>query len=226
MIKNIKAAVKNIVKPQTQKVADQRVNTINDLAKHINSYADWKRAGAFLPPPHIIKQQVILEYKEKYNLENLIETGTFKGDMVDACKDYFSQIYSIELSEQLYTDAVKRFSGFDNISIIQGDSMDMLKTVLPKISGSPLFWLDGHYSAGITAKGKLSTPVKTELEDILNFAKKAKWQSFVILVDDARCFTGEDDYPTLFELHEFIKGLDKNLSVNVKNDIIRICEKG
>ena len=73
-------------------------------------------------------------------------------------KKFFKRIYSIELSEDLFNMAKKRFRNNSHIKIIQGDSGDVLKNVLIEITEPGIFWLDGHYSAGITVKGKKGMP--------------------------------------------------------------------
>ena len=43
----------------------------------------------------------------------------------------------------------------------------------------------------------------------------------ILLIDDARLFTGERDYPTIEELSNFIRGKNKDYFIEVKDDIIR-----
>jgi len=43
----------------------------------------------------------------------------------------------------------------------------------------------------------------------------------VILIDDARCFNGEGDYPNIKQLKAYIKGKNENYHIEVKHDIIR-----
>jgi hypothetical protein len=81
-----------------------------------------------------------------------------------------------------------------------------------------LFWLDGHYSGGITAKGRTDTPVAEELEHILTHPV----MGHVVLIDDARCFVGQDHYPTLDELKEMILNKRPDWVFDVENDIIRV----
>ena len=106
-----------------------------------------------------------------------------------------------------------------NVDIIQGDSGKVFPAILPQIEEPCLFWLDGHYSAGITAKGQLETPIIEELQAIFNHPEKT---NHVILIDDARCFTGENDYPELSELKELVAKNLPNHIWEVKDDIIRI----
>jgi hypothetical protein len=54
--------------------------------------ADWEARGRPVPPPHAFKQQVLREYAERYGPRVLVETGTFRGDMVEAMKHVFNRI--------------------------------------------------------------------------------------------------------------------------------------
>lgn len=108
----------------------------------------WERNGKPISPPHAIKQRVLREYAKKFGLKILVETGTYYGDMVVAMKADFDRIYSIELGQELYDGAIKRFKGVKNIEIIHGDSGSELIKIIEKIHQPALFWLDGHYSGG------------------------------------------------------------------------------
>jgi hypothetical protein len=178
----------------------------------------WVRAGRPVPPPGFIKQQVAKDYAKRFHLRVFVETGTFQGDTVDAVKHVFDEIYSIELGMELYQNAKTRFAGIKHITIIQGDSGEILNEVLAHVDRPCLFWLDGHYSGGTTAKGELHTPIEKELSCIFGHSIASR---HVILIDDARCFTGEHDYPTIDNLRGMSEsaGFD---SFEVEADIIRI----
>lgn len=179
---------------------------------------NWEKQGYPVPPPHIVKQDIIREYASKYNLKILVETGTYLGDMVDAQRKYFDKIYSIELGYELWHQAKKRFKKYKNISILHGDSSKILQEVLSELDQPALFWLDGHYSGGITAKGNKICPVHEELKAILN----SKVDENVILIDGARLFNGEDDYPKYEELINYIKSFRINTEIKNEHDVIRI----
>jgi hypothetical protein len=180
----------------------------------------WKQDGCPAPPPHAIKRQVIEAYRQQYQLKVLIETGTFMGDMVAACKEKFDKVYSIELSEKLYHKAVKRFAKDSNVQILCGDSAVKLPEILTTLSQPCLFWLDGHYSGGITAKGNVECPVIDELHAIYKHRS-----DHVILIDDARLFNGTHDYPTIAEIEKLIAGYNLQCTITVENDSIRIIKK-
>jgi len=198
-----------------------RKTFIYNLIEYYRQHKDlvrWVKNGRAGPTPHLIKQAIVKEYAKKFNISILVETGTFMGDMVSAMKQEFVTIISIELSNNLYRRAMKKFSGISHIQILRGDSAKVLPNILSSIIEPALFWLDAHYSAGFTEKGDSETPIKRELDCIL----KHPISNHVILIDDARCFTGQNDYPSLVELKQIVEKNRPNFNIQVKEDIIRI----
>ena len=183
----------------------------------------WEREGRPVPPPHVIKQRNLLDAAVKYNVKVLVETGTYLGEMIEAMAPHFDCIYSIELSELLHAKAKRRFKNRDNIHLIHGESGKELKNLLAVLRQPAVFWLDGHYSAGITARGEKDTPIYEELEHIFN----AKDLGHVIIIDDARCFGSDPGYPSLDEIKKFIKTHKAHANIEERYDsiIINPCEK-
>ena len=188
--------------------------------REAKDYSEWQASGKTLPAPHRYKQEVLREYAQKYRLKTLVETGTFLGLMMEAQLSYFEKLISIELDQDLFRAATKRFKSYPQVKIIQGDSGEMIQRVVQEQKTPALFWLDGHYSGGFTAKGKSECPIYGELQAILNAAP-----AHVILIDDARCFVGEHDYPTVSELESFITKIKPSLQVSVLHDVIRVEPK-
>ena len=189
--------------------------------KAMKTIADWERKGKPVPPPNIIKQQALEYYAKRFELKILVETGTYYGTMVEAMKKNFDRIYSIELSDELYEKAKNRFNAEKHIEIIHGDSGVEIKNVVDKINQPALFWLDGHYSAGETARGDKDTPICEELEHILAAPDKGN----VIIIDDARCFGNDPHYPSIEELSDFIRSKRPDVDIIVQDDSIRITPK-
>ena len=178
---------------------------------------EWAKGEKKFPPPHLLKQELLKQYAQQNHLSVLVETGTYLGDMVYAMQDQFKQIYSIELSPHFYQRAVQRFRKVENVKIIEGDSGKVLAHLVPQLTGPALFWLDGHYSGGQTAKGDKECPIYEELNSI--FA--SSW-GHTILIDDARLFVGENDYPTIDELESFVLTKKQQAAFELKNDSIAI----
>jgi len=181
----------------------------------------WEASGRPAPPPHPVKQSILNAYTAAFHTGTLIETGTFLGQMVEAMRPRYKQIYSIELSADLATAAQRRFRAYPQIHIVQGDSGERMPEILSQITSPCLFWLDGHYSGGFTAKGALDTPVTKEVETILAHSNK----DHVILIDDARCFDGTEGYPTIAELRALFAERRPDYGFSVANDVIRIHPK-
>lgn len=186
--------------------------------RHTIDYFNWKRKNRNGFTPHLYKQQTIIEYGQRYNIQVFIETGTYLGDMVYAVSKEFDRIVSIELSENLYRKALRRFAKNKNIHIYHGDSTVVLLEVGQTLTTPALFWLDAHYSGGFSTQGEMDTPVLAELNTILDHSDFNN----VILIDDARLFDGTNDYPTLYALQAFIKQKKPNYVFKVNYDIIRI----
>jgi hypothetical protein len=138
--------------------------------------------------------------------------------MVAAQQRNFSRIYSIELDHVLYQAAKERFSSNPSVTIIEGDSGLVLPKLLDEIAGPCLFWLDGHYSAGVTAKGDRDTPISAELSAIVRHSCR----DHIILIDDARCFNGEHDYPRIEDLIESLRAQRPGVEIIVDTDVIRV----
>lgn len=178
----------------------------------------WTATGRQVPPPHVIKRKTLLAYKRRYDIRVLIETGTFLGDMVYAMRGVFSKIVSIELDRELHARASQRLSKLKHVQLLLGDSAELLPSVLQSIHEPALFWLDGHYSGPGTARSTEDTPIVRELSCVLMHNRR----NHVILIDDAREFTGRADYPSVEKLTEITLGLNPAASVTIADDIIRI----
>jgi hypothetical protein len=159
-------------------------------------------------------------YGRASGLTTLVETGTYLGEMVEAQRARFQRVLSIELSPELCRAAQARFGRARNVTILEGDSGELIQFVVEGLRGPAVFWLDGHYSEGTTARGSLDTPVRRELEVVLGSA-----YDHVVLVDDARCF-GTGDYPTLDDVRGLVEKLRPGWACLVEDDVIRIHRAG
>src|SRR5262249_15383471 len=150
----------------------------------------------------------IREYAERFRLSTMVETGTYLGDMDFAMRSVFSRIVTLELSKDLHAAAKERFAAIPHIECLQGDSAVLLPALITDIDHPCLFWLDAHYSAGITARAEAETPISAELETVLNHPVKGH----IVLIDDARCFDGTHDYPHLADLEREVVKMRPDLS--------------
>jgi hypothetical protein len=182
----------------------------------------WIRDGCVTTPPGIVKRHVLLQYYKRYKPVYFVETGTFLAETTKFMRRYFDVVFSIELNRELYQQAKYILGRHGNIILVNGDSKTELPIILAKITAPSLFWLDAHYSGGITSKSDEFTPIKSELLYILNHPV----DGHIILIDDARLFNGEDDYPDVAEVKEMVKKYKSTYNFKVENDIIHIFPQG
>ncbi len=183
--------------------------------------AEWEKRGRPVPPPHLLKEQTLTTYARRFGLRILVETGTYYGDMVAAMIDHFDHIYSIELSEELYRQAMKRFAGHGQVHLLCGNSGRELRGIVEKLDRPALFWLDAHYSGGVTARGPEDSPIYDELSQILGTAEA----NHVIVIDDARLFGTDPHYPSMQQLTDFVRSRKPDADVAVLDDSIRITPR-
>lgn len=166
-----------------------------EARRQAKEIAQWRERGFAAPSPTFIKRQVLA----RHNLPDAtwIETGTFQGDTTAFLAERAKKVISIEPEPKLFEAARQRFAGQSRVEIRNGLSEVVLPEVLPTLGGNVCFWLDGHWSAGITHKGPLDTPIVEELQQISRHLKS--WAAASVLVDDIRCFEPTNpefrDYP-------------------------------
>jgi len=166
----------------------------------------------------LFKQEIIKDYARRFLTEILVESGTYTGRTIQASIKQFRYIVSIELDWDLVRKSKRKFARHEHVQIFWGDSRTVLPLILSAVLKPCLFWLDAHYSGGITAKSDVQTPIIQELEAIL----AEDLMDHVILIDDARLFVGEHDFPTIADIKDLVKERRPNLKVEVKHDVIRI----
>lgn len=186
-------------------------------ARWCSEFDVWVASGRPGRTPYLAKVNLVTDHGRRYHLGTLIETGTYLGEMVASQLGRFSQIVSIELDDTLHRRATRRFRSRREVRLIRGDSAIELPRVCRTVDGPALFWLDAHYSGGITARGNLETPIMQELLAVLT-----RHQDDVILIDDADHFDGSHDYPTVSEVEVAVQGERSDMRVDVVNNVICI----
>jgi hypothetical protein len=137
--------------------------------------------------------------------------------MLAAMVPHFDRLYSVELSEMLHRRAIERFRMEPSVRLRQGDSGQVVREILQDLHQPALFWLDAHYSGGLTARGSVDSPIIAELEAVLDHGP-----AHVVLVDDARMFDGTGGYPTLESLRALVAARRPDYQLAVAQDVIRL----
>jgi hypothetical protein len=177
----------------------------------------WGATSFAAPSPHFIKQAVLL----RNGLDDAIwvETGTYMGDTTRVLSKVAKMVYSIEPEPELFANAKRAFKDVNNVKIINGLSEDVFPKLLPDLRGDVCFWLDGHYSAGVTFKGPQDTPVIDELAVIAE--NLGGMEREVVMIDDVRCFNPRyPEYVNYPEIDSIVDWARQNkLSWQIEHDI-------
>jgi len=164
------------------------------------------------------KRIELLRIQNIYKCNYFVETGSFLGETTFFLKDYFEKCFTIEFDKNLYSKTYESLRNYKNIDCFNGDSRFLLKEICEKIDKKTLFWLDAHYSGGDTSYSINDCPLIDELKIIFSHEIK----DHIILIDDARCFLGMDDYPSIKTIQKLILSHSNDYSMRILNDIIMI----
>lgn len=173
--------------------------------------------------------QLVASLKKVLPLTVFFETGTFKGDTVDAMLPYFDRFITAELSEPLWKEVTDRFAGEKKIEPYLGNSPDVIAKFRPELKDSSvLYWLDAHWCVADDTSGEKSQcPL---LEEILAI-RQLNDQS-VVLIDDARLFLASppapheiSHWPTIDSIITALRQTSARHELSVVNDVIIFCPK-
>jgi hypothetical protein len=196
--------------------------------QHTRFYGAWKRFGALpdywywrlrgkpVRSPHYVKQQTVKQYARLFGLDVLVEAGTYFGEMVYATRRLFREIYSVELEAWLFARAQKEFAAFPHIHILHGNSEVLVPQIAAQLGGPALFWLDAGYYGFADAKGNPDRIV-IELQAIF-----ASAYDHVVLIDDARGFSGRNGAASIEDLRGLVARQAPGRTLEVRDDIVRI----
>ena len=193
------------------------------LGKKIAGSLDYLRFPNMKNNPTSFTAQKYRKYfaqvlKDNYKIQNIIETGSYKGDTTHYFRQLFNRpTYTVELDERHFGFVKTRFF-FDNlVSVWFGHSKDFLKDLI-NINihkTKTLFYLDAHWGHDL--------PLKAELDLILN-----NWENFVIIIDDFKVpgipYYTFDRYKEKNEegIYDFTKVLSLELIEEQLNNDIKI----
>ena len=173
----------------------------------------WHREGCPLPAPYTVKREKIKELAREFKCKIFVEPGTYLGATTAEMVKDFKEVYTIELNAELFRRAKRKLAKYKNVTVLHGDSGKLLIDVIQKIDATVFFWLDGHYSGGVTSMGEKSCPIYEELQSIF----KLKNIDYVIMIDDARDFENpmQPEYPSIADLERFV---NENSPLKMKSE--------
>jgi len=150
------------------------MNSLREFVSWIRSFRDflvkWPRNGFRSPAPQLVKRSLFKRYSGQGT--TWLETGTHFGRTTKFLAKHNLRVITIEPVHFLANRAKGRFRKQAKIEVIEGDSESVFEAAILRMTGDVAFWLDGHFSGGITHRGELVTPVAFELQAIEKCLKK------------------------------------------------------
>lgn len=87
-----------------------------------------------------------LGLKEKYNIKNVIETGTYHGVTTAWLSHHFDKVWTTEINEDFYKVSGERLYGCKNVVRLLGSSTKTLPFIIRELNlGNVLVFLDAHW---------------------------------------------------------------------------------
>jgi len=138
--------------------------------------------------PHVLK------LAQDLGCNVFIESGTYYGTTYRRTVEsgYFERVYSVEIVEQLYRNARKLYDENGPYRVFLGKSHAVfVSNIFPQCGPNDriFFWLDGHYSRGVTGGAERPCPL---LDELIAIRDACPTQSVVIAIDDTDDFGRQD----------------------------------
>lgn len=166
-------------------------------------------------------REIVMEFQKAGDIQNFVETGTFKGGTCFWAAQHFNKVATIEIDPKISKETSSRSDCPSNIDFYIGDSKDVIKEVINSLDGRAIYWLDGHWCNTSEFGKDDECPLMDELKAI------ATRKSDLILIDDARAFLGplppphnSDSWPRIDEIIIFLKSKFPESFVTISEDVI------
>lgn len=95
----------------------------------------------------IFAEQEFIKIKNKFNVKNVIETGSCLFSTTKWFSENFESVYTFEIKKKFYKYGKEKVSGKINVKAYLSDSVIGLRNIINEISGASIFFLDAHWEA-------------------------------------------------------------------------------
>jgi len=166
-----------------------------------------------LPIPNLFVS-LLYQYQDKVpNLNEInfaIETGTHDARTSTFLAEHFDVTFTVELfpdhnpyDGRSYRETYQKLSEqYRNLTFLEGDSADVLKSVLEELPDERFFIL-------LDAHSMLEGPLREELRVIKESSNR---NDHVMLIDDCKDL-GKGNFPTLQEFTDLLKTINPNYTI-------------
>ena len=174
--------------------------------------------------PH---RQALVELAHIVDARIFVETGTYKGKTTRWAAQQFDIVHTVEKAAPFFDRYHEELEQLGNVHTYFGDSRDVLSAIVDELEDdSAVFWLDGHWSGGLTAGSDDECPLLDEL-DIIKHRRND-----IIMIDDARLFLAAppegfdpNQWPSIFDIAKVMGDNISDYAIEIFHDTIFLGPK-
>jgi len=176
--------------------------------------------GQWLTPTDLNKySEIISEHIDDPNeFKIFVETGTAYGQTLQEIQPYFKKIFTVEISEKLWEWLQPQIQQFENVEHVLGDSLIEIPKFLETLhkDDKVFFWLDAHWSQGLSSKNDLDCPL---IEECVIIDKQYKADIGLVVIDDVRMFGTHNNEDWTEITNDAVQSSFKNFKILVSEEI-------
>ena len=106
---------------------------------NIFAYEDEPFAG------DVITEYEFIKLKNKFNVKNVVETGSYVFSTTKWFGENFQTVYTYETNEHFYNVGIEKTKDFNNVNSFLENSLIGLPNLQGKLSDPTIFFLDAHW---------------------------------------------------------------------------------
>jgi hypothetical protein len=155
-----------------------------------------------------VPRDLVLWVRNELGIRVFVETGTNRAETTVWASEHFTKVVTIEGQADLVANARAAHGRRKNITFVHGDSRTALAPILDELKEPAALWLDAHWCGQGTFGPTSECPVMEELAAVNRSDPR-----HVVLIDDARFFTGppppphkQSDWPDLLQIAGVLSG--------------------
>lgn len=140
--------------------------------------------------------EITLALQKESGIDTFIETGTYKGMSSAWAADHFKIVVTVEgMPDRYWKTWHNTLGDKSNVMMLLGDSWDALPKVMKFIQTPAIFWLDAHYCTSNNNEQREGLQVCPVMQELLTINAHPCAHLHILMVDDARLFGNEQDWP-------------------------------
>lgn len=112
-------------------------------------------------------------FRDKFNIDTVIETGTYLGGTTKVLSEMFRWVFTIELTEEMWHRSGEYLKGVKNVSRLHGSSDTKLDLLLfrmvPELNKNEvlMFFLDAHFYDHCPLLGELKAIADHKIKPVI-----------------------------------------------------------